>query len=200
MSLQAAPDYFELSDYMSVLRRRWRTIAVWAASASCSPALPRGAQTYTATVLVQVNALPNNANAVGGRTGGPVNMDNEGQAVQSAAVVRSSGRRIHSPLSVADLVEKNIHVTVPPNCTYLQITSTRRAPSPRSSARTRPGGPTCTSGGSARQVLTAGIRALQAQATQLRATVERLKTLLFDAGTRKASRPHHRCWSATRCS
>ena len=78
-------------------------------------------KTYTATVLVQVNALPNNANAVGGRTGGPVNMDNEAQSVRSLAVASLVKKRLGSSLS-ADDISNDIHVSVPPNSTYLQIT------------------------------------------------------------------------------
>ena len=72
MNLQAAPDYFELADYTSVLRRRWKSIAVLALAgiALAAAYLVVGPAIYTGTVSVQVNALPNNANAVGGRTGG----------------------------------------------------------------------------------------------------------------------------------
>jgi uncharacterized protein involved in exopolysaccharide biosynthesis/Mrp family chromosome partitioning ATPase len=123
MNSQAAPDYFELSDYTTVLRRRWRRIvAVTCAGAVLAAAYAFLApKTYTATVLVQVNALPNNANAVGGRTGGPVNMDNEAQAVRSLAVANLVKVRLRSSLSAGD-ISRNIHVTVPPNSTYLQIT------------------------------------------------------------------------------
>jgi Mrp family chromosome partitioning ATPase len=125
MNSQAAPDYFELSDYTTVLRRRWRRIvAVTCAGAALATAYvflaPR---TYTATVLVQVNALPNNANAVGGRTGGPVNMDNEAQSVRSLAVASLVKKRLGRGSSLsADDISNNIHVTVPPNSTFLQIT------------------------------------------------------------------------------
>ncbi len=123
MNPQAAPDYFELSDYTTVLRRRWRRIvAVTLAAAVLSAAYVFLApKTYTSTVLVQVNALPNNANAVGGRTGGPVNMDNEAQSVRSLAVASLVKKQLGSQLSPTD-ISNNIHVTVPPNSTYLQIT------------------------------------------------------------------------------
>ena len=123
MNPPAAPDYFELSDYTTVLRRRWRRIAVvtLAGVVLAAAYVFLAPKTYTATVLVQVNALPNNANAVGGRTGGPVNMDNEAQSVRSLAVAKLVKKRLQSPLSETDL-SNNIHVTVPPNSTYLQIT------------------------------------------------------------------------------
>ena len=191
MNLQAAPDYFELSDYVSVLRRRWRTVAVWAAVGLVFAGLylAVGAKKYTATVLVQVNALPNNANAVGGRTGGPVNMDNEGQAVQSAAVASIVKARIHSQLSVADLI-KHIHVTVPPNSTYLQITcDASSALAAQQCANATAKAYLYSRRANIEQVLHTGIAALQAHATKLRAAIERYKTLLY-------SQRHHKGISA----
>ena len=123
MTPQAAPDYFELSDYTTVLRRRWRRIVLvtLAGVALTGAYVFLAPKTYTATVLVQVNALPNNANAVGGRTGGPVNMDNEAQAVRSLTVANLVKKRLRSSLSATD-ISNNIRVSVPPNSTYLQIT------------------------------------------------------------------------------
>ena len=151
MNPQAAPDYFELSDYTTVLRRRWRRIVTvtLAAVVLAAAYVFLAPKTYTATVLVQVNALPNNANAIGGRTGGPVNMDNEAQAVRSLAVASLVKERLNSPLSVTDLSD-SIHVTVPPNSTYLadhlrRVGRRRR----RRNAPTRPAGPTWTTAGSA---------------------------------------------------
>ncbi len=99
MNPPAAPDYFELSDYTTVLRRRWRRIAVvtLAGVVLAAAYVFLAPKTYTATVLVQVNALPNNANAVGGRTGGPVNMDNEAQSVRSLAVAKLVKKRLQQP-------------------------------------------------------------------------------------------------------
>jgi capsular polysaccharide biosynthesis protein len=123
MNPPAAPDYFELSDYTNVLRRRWKRIVVvtLAGIVLAAAYVFLAPKTYTGTVLVQVNALPNNANAVGGRTGGPVNMDNEAQAVRSLAVAAEVKKKLHSQLSETD-ISNNIRVTVPPNSTYLQIT------------------------------------------------------------------------------
>ncbi|MBO0884385.1 MAG: hypothetical protein J2P17_29455, partial [Mycobacterium sp.] len=123
MNPPAAPDYFELSDYTTVLRRRWKRIVVvtLAGIVLAAAYVFLAPKTYTGTVLVQVNALPNNANAVGGRTGGPVNMDNEAQAVRSLAVAALVKKKLHSQLSETD-ISNNIRVTVPPNSTYLQIT------------------------------------------------------------------------------
>jgi Mrp family chromosome partitioning ATPase len=131
MILQAAPDapdYFELSDYTGVLRRRWRRIAAagLAGLVLAAAYVFLAPKTYTGTVLVQVNALPNNANAVGGRTGGPVNMDNEAQAAHSLAVAAIVKSRLHSSLSETD-ISQNLKVVVPPNTTFLQISCGARS-------------------------------------------------------------------------
>lgn len=191
MNLQAAPDYFELSDYVSVLRRRWRTIiaAAVAGLVLAGAFYYLGPRKYTATVLVQVNALPNNANAVGGRTGGPVNMDNEGQAVQSAAVASIVKSHLHSPLSVTDLI-RHIHVTVPPNSTYLQITC---------DAPTAIGAQQCANAvgnaylfnrrASIETLIGTGIKALRAEAARLRTTIEHYKVLLYTTRHKKGTLP-----------
>ncbi len=183
MSLPAAPDYFELSDYTAVLRRRWRSIAaltclgIVLAVGYLAAALP----VYSATVLIQVNALPNNANAVGGRTAGPVNMDNEGQFLQSVAVAAVVRASMHSSLSLA-AIEKNIHLIIPANSTYLQVTVDEAT----AGAAQRWANAVARAYLYERRITTQvligqGIRALQTQATQLQATVERLKTLIAAA-------------------
>src|SRR5215813_3884126 len=123
MTVQPRSDYFELADYLSVLRRRWPivlalTVVGIALAGAYYYVAPRA---YASTVLVQVNALPSNANALGGRTNGPVNMDNEGQIAQSATVAAIVKTKLNSPLSVTGLL-KYVKVTVPPNTTFLQIT------------------------------------------------------------------------------
>jgi Mrp family chromosome partitioning ATPase len=137
MNIQAvpdAPDYFELSDYTGVLRRRWRRIAAvgLAGLALAAAYVFLAPKTYTGSVLVQVNALPNNANAIGGRTGGPVNMDNEAQTVRSLAVAAIVQSVLHSSRSPTD-ISRNLKVIVPPNSTFLQISC--GAPSAIAAAR-----------------------------------------------------------------
>jgi Mrp family chromosome partitioning ATPase len=181
MTTQAAPDYFELSDYTTVLRRRWRRIAVVALAGVLLTAayVFLAPKTYTATVLVQVNALPNNANAVGGRTGGPVNMDNEAQAVRSLAVANLVKKRLGSSLSATD-ISNNIRVSVPPNSTYLQITC---------AASSASGAQKCTNVAASAyldnrrvtimKLLGTGITTLQRDATRLSQKIVVFKTLLL---------------------
>ena len=64
MALQPGSEYFDLSDYVGVLRRRWALIVAFTLiglvlGGAYYYVTPRA---YAATVLVQVNALPSNAN------------------------------------------------------------------------------------------------------------------------------------------
>ncbi len=183
MNPPAASDYFDLHDYLGLLRRRWLTIAALACIGVAAAAgyVVLGPKQYTGTVLIQVNALPSNANAVGGRTGGPVNMDNEAQVVQSTAVTSVVKSAMHSPLRLADIAQ-NIKVVVPPNSTFLQISYT--APSAQAAQLwTNEVGRAYlyVRRVSTAAVIGSGIKALRAQETRLRATIERLKVLIYSA-------------------
>jgi capsular polysaccharide biosynthesis protein/Mrp family chromosome partitioning ATPase len=129
MAVSPPPTSYELSEYGRVLRRRWwivlvaTLIGIAAGAAYVSVAQ----KSYTGTVLVQVNAVPNGAsasvgtvNAAGGRTNSTVNMDNEAQLVQSMTVAALANKKFHSSLSLPDLV-KETSVAVPANTTFLQI-------------------------------------------------------------------------------
>jgi capsular polysaccharide biosynthesis protein len=129
MAPTARPDSSELADYLGVLRRRWWIVLVLVivgvgGSAAYVKVAPK---TYEASVLVLVNPLPNSANAVGGRTGGNVDMDNEGQIAQSVTVAVLAARQFPAGLSAPDLV-KQISVSVPPNSTFLQIKCSEATP------------------------------------------------------------------------
>jgi capsular polysaccharide biosynthesis protein len=177
MNTSAAPDYLELSDYLGVLRRRWVTIVLL----TCIGIVLGGAYVelvppvYTASTLVQVNALSSNANAVGGRTAGLVNMDNEAQVVKSGTVAARVKTRLHSHMTLID-IDKQISVLVPPNSTFLQISYA---------------GPTAADAArwadavakaylyqrrvSTQALIGTGLQALRDQVAKLRGTVERLK-------------------------
>jgi Mrp family chromosome partitioning ATPase len=186
MNIQAAPDapeYFELSDYTGVLRRRWRRIATvgLAGLVLAAAYVFLAPKTYAASVLVQVNALPNNANAVGGRTGGPVNMDNEAQAVHSLAVASMIKSFLHSSQSPTD-ISQNLKVVVPPNSTFLQISC---------AASSAAGAAKCADAAgrayldnrrlSIMSLLGTGITALRQEATRLRQQIVQYKILLLTA-------------------
>ncbi len=176
-------DYFELADYVGVLRRRWAIIVMFTLvgivlAGAYYYVAPR---TYTASVLVQVNALPTNANALGGRTGGPINMDNEGQIVESATVASIVRAKLHSSLSIADLVKK-VRVTVPPNTTFLQIScdeSTAALAQECANAFGR--AYLYNRRNSTLTLVSVGLKALYAQAQQLERSIEALKVKIKTA-------------------
>lgn len=177
MTVQPRSDYFELADYLGVLRRRWLTVlALTGAGIALAGAYYYVApRTYAATVLVQVNALQDNANALGGRTSGLVNMDNESQIAQSATVASIVKSKLNSPLSVTGLLS-GVKVAVPPNTTFLQITC---------NAGTADLAQRCANAfgraylynrrATALGLITSGIKALEAQATTLQTSIEALK-------------------------
>ncbi len=176
-------DYFEIADYVGVLRRRWAIIVAFTligivlAGAYYSVA-PR---TYTASILVQVNALPTDANALGGRTGGPINMDNEGQIVESATIASIVNAKLHSSLSIADLVKK-VRVTVPPNTTFLQISCDESTASLAQECANAFGRAYLYNRrNSTLTLVTVGLKALYAQAQQLERSIETLKVKIKSA-------------------
>src|SRR5215469_6785556 len=183
MNMQAAPDYFELADYTSVLRRRMKSNVTFAilGLVLAGAYVYLAPKTYAAAVLVQVNALPNNANAVGGRTGGPVNMDNEAQALHSLAVASRIKSSLHSSQSPTD-ISQNLKVVVPPNSTYLQISC---------AASSAAGATQCADAAgrayldnrrlSIMSLLGTGITALRQEATRLRQEIVQYKILLLTA-------------------
>lgn len=189
MSAAAGPDYLELSDYVAVLRRRWKSIALLTllGTALAGAFLVVAPKQYETDVLIQVNALPNNANAVGGRTAGPVNMDNEGQFAKSGTVAALVKAKLHSPLSVVD-IQKNISIVVPPNSTYLQINYTASSAVGAQLGANAVGRAYLYERRVITQtLLSTGISALQKQAVTLRATIERLKATIRHGGGSNAT-------------
>ncbi len=189
MTAQPVAEYFELADYAGVVRRRSAMIVAFAlAGLALGTAYAYVApRVYTASVLIQVNALPTNANALGGRTGGPVNMDNEGQIVQSATVATIAQSKLRISLPVTTLLN-DIHVAVPPNTTFLQVScdmgSARLAERCANAfGRAYLYNRRLTALG----VITSGIRQLQDQATALEASVEQLHAKLGKGGLKSGS-------------
>jgi capsular polysaccharide biosynthesis protein/Mrp family chromosome partitioning ATPase len=122
MTASARPDSMELADYLGVLRRRWLIVVLLVvvgtgAGAAYAKVAPK---TYSASVLIEVTALPNNANSVSGRTGGNVNMDNEAQVATSTEVAAIAARTLNDGVSALTL-SKDVTVAVPPNTTFLQL-------------------------------------------------------------------------------
>ena len=89
MALQPGSEYFDLSDYVGVLRRRWALIVAF----TLIGLVLGGAYYYVTPQEVRGDASWSRSTRchrtrtqLGGRTGGPVNMDNEAQIVVSATV------------------------------------------------------------------------------------------------------------------
>jgi capsular polysaccharide biosynthesis protein len=184
MAVQPQSDYFELADYLGVLRRRWLMILAFTLIGTVLAGAyyyvaPRS---YAATVLIQVNALPTNANALGGRTAGPVNMDNEGQIVASATVASIAKAQLHSPLTVTNLL-KEIHVAVPPNTTFLQVTcDASSAVQAERCANAFGRAYLYNRRTSTLDLIASGIKALNTQATQLETSIEQLRAKVGKGG------------------
>ncbi len=184
VTMRPGADYFELADYAGVLRRRWLMVLAFtvvgiALAGAYYYVAPR---VYAATALVQVNALQTTANALGGRTSGPVNMDNENQIVQSAAVAAIAKSKLNSALSVADLL-KEIKVTVPPNTTFLEITcSAGTADLARRCANAFGRAYLYNRRATALNLITSALAELQAQATTLETSIAQLRAKLSRHG------------------
>jgi Mrp family chromosome partitioning ATPase/capsular polysaccharide biosynthesis protein len=184
MTAQPVSEYFEFADYVGVVRRRSAMIVAFAlAGLALGTAYAYVApRVYTASVLIQVNALPTNANALGGRTGGPVNMDNEGQLVQSATVAAIAQSKLRTSLPVATLIS-DIHVAVPPNTTFLQVSCDMSGADLAERCANAFGRAYLYNRRvTALGVITSGIRQLQDQATALETSIEQLRAKLGKGG------------------
>src|ERR1700735_451145 len=108
MVAASRPDAPEVADYLGVLRRRWWVVllavvvcgAVAAGDAKVAP------KSYAASVLIQVTALPTNANAVDGHGTGKVSMDNEAQIAASDQVAVIAAKALHSTTPPEKLAQK----------------------------------------------------------------------------------------------
>ncbi|MEV8636002.1 Wzz/FepE/Etk N-terminal domain-containing protein [Streptosporangium sp. NPDC051023] len=119
----------ELTDYASLLRRRWPTVLfLLTAGVAAGAALLRvtpPVYTASAQVLVTPTGPQEQTNQVTNRQREPLNLDTEAQIARSAVVAR---RAAHALESTPGPVE----VSVPPNTSVLQISYT--AADPRSAA------------------------------------------------------------------
>lgn len=134
MTFTARPDSFELSDYLGVLRRRWRIIVAFTilgtlAAAAYIVVAPK-AYTATSSVYVTTNAA-NVSELLGDKTTTEVNMDNEAAIVTSNSVATLVLTALHSTLTPYQVIQQ-VSVTVPANTQILRISCSR--PSARGSA------------------------------------------------------------------
>ncbi len=119
MSNSTKSDYWELADYLRVIRRRWWVVVLLTCLgvAVAAAAIKLLHKTYTATASVSVNALPTDTRAL---PGGSVDMDTEAQLAQSHAVALVASRQLQGTQTPSQLT-KAATVTVPPNTTLLNL-------------------------------------------------------------------------------
>jgi len=123
MQDSASVQSYEFSDYVAVVRRRWRTILAWIIFAALVTAayLAVGPKTYTASASVYVTTNAANSQALlGSKTTTVVNMDNEAQVVMSTSVAKLAVRALNTSLTPAQLLTQ-VSVIVPANTQVLQI-------------------------------------------------------------------------------
>ncbi|MBB6173498.1 capsular polysaccharide biosynthesis protein [Nocardiopsis mwathae] len=122
--MQTAASEPELSDYLALLRRRWRVVvaAALAGLVLAAVALVLAPKTYTATTSVQVRptGLAELTGERIGRTNGEVNLDTEAQVVRSIRVADAAARLLGTDEDPVRLRER-VDVTVPPNSSVLDI-------------------------------------------------------------------------------
>ncbi|GAA3094132.1 Wzz/FepE/Etk N-terminal domain-containing protein [Streptosporangium carneum] len=119
----------DLTDYASLLRRRWPTvlllIAAGVGSGAAALRLTPPAYTASTQVLVTSTGLQEQTNQVTNRQREALNLDTEAQIARSAIVARKAGVALGSAPGPAE-------VSVPPNTSVLEISYT--AADPRSAA------------------------------------------------------------------
>jgi capsular polysaccharide biosynthesis protein len=125
VSVSQRPESFELSDYLGVLRRRWKilVIVIVLGIAGSVGYLQVAPKVYTASSEVSVTptgSASSQQSGAGVKAASPVNMDNEAQLVQSLTVATAAARLLDSPLTPQAL-SKQVTVTVPANSQVLQI-------------------------------------------------------------------------------
>ena len=120
---RAPRDSYDLSDYVTMARRRWAWIVVGVilGIVAGNVAQSRAPESYesTASVLVKPTGV-GQSELANPRTRGTINLDTESQLVRSFEVATRAKALLRSPSSPAELAE-GVSVTVPPNSEILTI-------------------------------------------------------------------------------
>jgi capsular polysaccharide biosynthesis protein len=130
MTNTASTESYDFADYLSVLRRRWKTIAGWTLAGLLVAAayLAVGPKTYTATAKVYVTSNAANSQTLfGSKTTTVVNMDNEAQVVQSTSVSKQAKKILGSSLTPSALL-RPVSVAVPANTQVMLISCSESSP------------------------------------------------------------------------
>ncbi|WP_018351712.1 Wzz/FepE/Etk N-terminal domain-containing protein [Longispora albida] len=124
------PASYDLSDYLSALRRSWWLALLVALGGVVLAAgftlTQEKLYQSAASVLVQPTGVTD-TNVAGGRTKGEINLDTEAQLVKSTEVSADAGKLMRSTRQPRQLA-KRVSVTVPPNTSVLVITYSEHTP------------------------------------------------------------------------
>ncbi|MBB5871606.1 capsular polysaccharide biosynthesis protein/Mrp family chromosome partitioning ATPase [Allocatelliglobosispora scoriae] len=116
------PPSLDISDYLGMARRHWWIVAltVSAGIGGASALTSHLPKEYVSVTSVLVQPAGGDANAVGGRTRGEINLDTEAQLLQSTAVANGAAELLRIKTDARELAAR-VDVEVPPNSTVLQI-------------------------------------------------------------------------------
>ncbi|PZG18049.1 hypothetical protein C1I98_38485, partial [Spongiactinospora gelatinilytica] len=122
----------DLSEYTSLLRRRWLIFFFCLASGFTGGAallrVTPPAYTSTTQVLVSPTGVNDQANQVNGRQRESLNLDTEAQVAQSAVVAEQARAKLTPSAMAEPIPAATIAVTVPPNSAVLSISATAATP------------------------------------------------------------------------
>ncbi|RBQ18706.1 hypothetical protein DP939_19720 [Spongiactinospora rosea] len=122
----------DLSEYTSLLRRRWLIFFFCLASGFTGGAallrVTPPAYTSTTQVLVSPTGINDLSNQVNGRQRESLNLDTEAQVAQSAVVAEKARAKLTPSAMAEPIPAATIAVAVPPNSAVLSISATAATP------------------------------------------------------------------------
>lgn len=127
----AHPVAYSASDSLAMLRHQWWLVVLVSCLglAAAGGWLQSRPPTWESATSVLVHPAGQDANVVGGRTQGEVNLDTEAQLVRSTAVAAGAAELLGpDPGRAPEELARRVTVTVPPNTSVLTITFTAATP------------------------------------------------------------------------
>ncbi len=185
------PPSYDVSDYLGMVRRHWWLVALLTAvgvagAAGFARTQPQVYESATSVLVMPTGGQ--DANAAGGRTSGPINLDTEAQLVVSTDIATAAGQLLQVP-TPPDQLAAHVTVTVPANTTVLTIAYA--APTPKEA---RAGSHAFATAylqnrqNSAQADLTSQITALDGKVKQYAATLSQLSTKLAQLSSNDPAR------------
>lgn len=125
----AQPEAYRAADSLAILRQQWWLVALVTALGLVAAGgwLHSRPPTWESATSVLVQPAGQDANVVGGRTQGAVNLDTEAQLVRSTAVATGAAELLGVDRAPDELA-RQVSVTVPPNTSVLTITFSAGTP------------------------------------------------------------------------